>query len=359
MHFDLPKEQSSIIKVIGIGGGGSNAVTHMFNQGITGVNFVICNTDAQAMELSPVPNKIQLGPSLTEGRGAGSLPEVGKMATEESMDDIKEILNVNTKMVFITAGMGGGTGTGGAPVVAKLARELGILSVGIVTVPFQFEGKRRRSQAADGIQELKSYVDTILVISNNKLREIYGNLTLSEAFAEADNILTTAAKGIAEIITMPGYVNVDFEDVKTVMTDSGAAIMGSAQAEGEHRALRSVESALSSKLLNDSDIRGANHILLNISSGSEEVLMDEISQITDYVQDATGQGTDIIWGNCYDESLGEKLSVTVIATGFEGDQILRKSENAKPKAVILKLEDEEPKEDDPQKRDNSRAYRKC
>ncbi len=317
MYFDIPKEQSSIIKVIGVGGGGSNAVNHMFMQGIKDVNFVICNTDQQALEMSPVPNKIQLGPSLTKGRGAGSHPSVGQQAAMESMQEIKALLEKNTEMVFITAGMGGGTGTGGAPVVAKLAKEMGILTIGIVTVPFGFEGKRRRSQAHEGLETLKHFVDAILIVSNDKLREMFGNLAWNEAFAKADDILTTAAKGIAEIITVPGYVNVDFEDVKTVLRDSGLAIMGSGSAEGENRALEAVSVALESPLLNDNDIRGARNILLNISSGSKAVLMDEIASITDYVQEAAGNDCDIIWGNCTDETLGEKIMVTVIATGFE------------------------------------------
>ncbi len=317
MYFDIPKEQSSIIKVIGVGGGGSNAVNHMFMQGIKDVNFVICNTDQQALEMSPVPNKIQLGPSLTKGRGAGSHPSVGQQAAMESMQEIKALLEKNTEMVFITAGMGGGTGTGGAPVVAKLAKEMGILTIGIVTVPFGFEGKRRRTQAHEGLETLKHFVDAILIVSNDKLREMFGNLAWNEAFAKADDILTTAAKGIAEIITVPGYVNVDFEDVKTVLRDSGLAIMGSGSAEGENRALEAVSVALESPLLNDNDIRGARNILLNISSGSKAVLMDEIASITDYVQEAAGNDCDIIWGNCTDESLGEKIMVTVIATGFE------------------------------------------
>lgn len=337
MQFDLPKEKSSIIKVVGVGGGGSNAVNYMFNQGIKGVNFVVCNTDAQALELSPIPNKIQMGPSLTEGRGAGSKPDIGRLAMEESIEDIKELLDYNTRMVFITAGMGGGTGTGGAPVLAKVCKEMDILTVGIVTVPFAFEGGRRKVHANEGIEELRKNVDTLIVISNDKLREIFGNLKLSEAFSEADSVLTTAAKGIAEIITVPGYVNVDFEDVKTVMKNSGVAIMGSGTAEGQHRALRAVETALSSPLLNDDDISGAKHILLNISSGSEEVLMDEISQINDYIQDSAGNGTDIIWGNSTDETLGDKLSVTVIATGFETGKHDKKE---KPVKRIIPLEDE-------------------
>ncbi len=320
MYFDIPKEQSSIIKVIGVGGGGSNAVNHMFLQGIKDVNFVICNTDQQALEMSPVPNKIQLGPTLTKGRGAGSHPSVGQQATMESMQEIKAILEKNTEMVFITAGMGGGTGTGGAPVIAKLAKDMGILTIGIVTVPFGFEGKRRKSQAVDGLETLKHYVDAILVISNDKLRDMCGNLAWNEAFAHADDVLATAAKGIAEIITVPGYVNVDFEDVKTVLRGSGLAIMGSAKASGEDRALAAVKAALESPLLSDSDITGARSILLNITSGTMPVLMDEIAMITEFVQEAAGNDCDIIWGNCNDELLGDQIMVTVIATGFETEE---------------------------------------
>ena len=317
MIFDYPKDQASIIKVIGVGGGGCNAVNHMHKQGIKDVNFVICNTDQQALDISSVPNKIQLGPSLTKGRGAGSHPSVGQQATMESLQEIKSLLEKNTEMVFITAGMGGGTGTGGAPVIAKLAKEMGILTIGIVTLPFGFEGKRRKSQAHEGLETLKHFVDAIVVISNDKLREMFGNLVWQEAFAKADDILTYAAKGIAEIITVPGYVNVDFEDVKTVLRDSGLAIMGSGIAEGENRAQHAVENALSSPLLNDNDISGARSILINITSGNKPVLMDEIAEITDYVQEAAGNDCDIIWGNCNDENLGDKLMVTVIATGFE------------------------------------------
>ncbi|HNK97753.1 MAG TPA: cell division protein FtsZ [Chitinophagales bacterium] len=317
MYFDIPKEQASIIKVIGVGGGGSNAVNHMFLQGIKDVNFVICNTDQQALEMSPVPNKVQLGPSLTKGRGAGSHPTVGQQATMESLQEIKSILEKNTEMVFITAGMGGGTGTGGAPVIAKLAKDMGILTIGIVTVPFGFEGKRRKSQAFEGLETLKHYVDAILVISNDKLREMFGNLAWNEAFSQADDVLATAAKGIAEIITVPGYVNVDFEDVKTVLRGSGLAIMGSGKAAGQDRALEAVRVALESPLLNDNDIRGARSILLNITSGTTPVLMDEIAEITEFVQEAAGNDCDIIWGNCNDESLGESIMVTLIATGFE------------------------------------------
>jgi cell division protein FtsZ len=317
MQFEMLKEKSSIIKVIGVGGGGGNAVNHMYRQGITGVDFIICNTDAQALELSPIPNKVQLGASLTEGMGAGSIPEVGKNSAIENIDDIKQMLGTNTKMLFITAGMGGGTGTGASPIIAKAARELDILTVGIITTPFAFEGKRRKMQADAGMEELKKYVDSFLVISNDRLREIFGNLTLGSAFAQADNILTTAAKGIAEIITLPGYVNVDFKDVRTVMKDSGVSIMGSSACEGENRAKKAVEGALLSPLLKDNEIQGARYILLNISSGAKEVTMDEISIITDFIMDEAGLTTDLIWGNCIDENLGDKLSVTIIATGFQ------------------------------------------
>jgi cell division protein FtsZ len=332
MQFEMLKEKSSIIKVIGVGGGGGNAVNHMYRQGITGVDFIICNTDAQALELSPIPNKVQLGASLTEGMGAGSIPEVGKNSAIENIDDIKQMLGTNTKMLFITAGMGGGTGTGASPIIAKAAKELDILTVGIITTPFSFEGKRRKNQAEEGLEEFKKYVDSYLVISNDRLREIFGNLTLGSAFAQADNILTTAAKGIAEIITIPGYINVDFKDVRTVMSSSGVAIMGSSSAEGEHRALRAVEGALASPLLKDNEIEGARYILLNISSGTKEVTMDEVSIITDYIQSEAGLAADLIWGNCTDESLEDKLSVTIIATGFQ-----TKEERAIEKSQVRKV----------------------
>lgn len=321
INFDLPVNRSSIIKVIGIGGGGSNAVNHMFRLGIKDVNFVVCNTDAQALANSPVPVKIQLGASLTEGRGAGNKPEIGKQAAIESLDEIKEILSGNTRMAFITAGMGGGTGTGAAPVIAKTSKELGVLTVGIVTIPFKNEGPRRISQALDGIAEIEKYVDSLLVINNEKIREIYGDLRVSEAFSKADDVLAIAAKGIAEIITVPGFINVDFADVHTVMSDSGVAIMGSATAEGENRAVRAIQDALTSPLLNDNDIKGARNVLLNISSGTEEVTMDEIGQILDYVQERSGVNADLIWGNGIDTSLGKKISVTVIATGFATSSI--------------------------------------
>lgn len=317
IQFEMLKEQSSIIKVIGVGGGGGNAVNHMYKQGISGVDFIVCNTDAQALELSPIPNKVQLGISLTEGMGAGADPDVGENSAIESIEEIKRMLGTNTKMLFITAGMGGGTGTGASPVLAKAAKELGILTVAIVTTPFTFEGKRRRSQAEEGLSELRKYVDSYLVISNDRLREIFGNLTMTAAFAKADDILTTAAKGIAEIITIPGYVNVDFKDVRTVMNDSGVAIMGNAVAEGEDRALRAVEGALASPLLKDNEIEGARYILLNITSGTKEVTMDEVAIITDYIQEKAGLSADLIWGNCIDENFEDELSVTIIATGFQ------------------------------------------
>ena len=338
MLFDLPKEEKPIIKVIGVGGGGSNAVSHMFRQGIVGVDFAICNTDRQAMEMSDVPHHIQLGPELTAGRGAGSRPQIGKQACIESIDEIRRFLEDNTKMLFVTAGMGGGTGTGAAPIIAKAAKEMDILTVGIVTLPFTFEGRRRMRHALEGLEELKGNVDAIIVISNDKMREIHGNLGMSDAFGRADNILTTAAKGIAEIITIGGHVNVDFEDVNTVMRDSGVAIMGTAIFEGENRAQRAVAEALNSPLLEDNDIRGAKHILLNISSGVKEVTMDEIAEITEYVQEEAGYGTDLIWGHCFDEAMGEKLCVTIIATGFEQGRKEYSPEEQKKK-VVIPLED--------------------
>jgi cell division protein FtsZ len=335
MQFEMLKEKSSIIKVIGVGGGGGNAVNHMYRQGITGVDFIICNTDAQALELSPIPNKVQLGASLTEGMGAGSIPEVGKNSAIENIDDIKQMLGVNTKMLFITAGMGGGTGTGASPIIAKAAREMDILTVGIITTPFSFEGKRRKMQADAGMEELRKYVDSFLVISNDRLRQIFGNLTMSSAFGQADDILTTAAKGIAEIITLPGYINVDFKDVRTVMKDSGVCIMGSSSAEGEGRALKAVEGALASPLLKDNEIEGARYILLNISSGLKEVTMDEVSIITDYIQEEAGLAADLIWGNCVDENLEDKLSVTIIATGFQTQDERAKEQNNKKIVSML------------------------
>jgi cell division protein FtsZ len=319
IHFDLPKEKSSIIKVIGIGGGGSNAVNHMFNQRIEGVNFIICNTDAQAISNSPVPNKIQLGPHLTQGLGAGANPRIGEQATEESFEEIKKILEVNTKMAFITAGMGGGTGTGGAPIIARICKELGILTVGIVTTPFSYEGKKRMGQAEDGVNRLKEYVDTLLIISNDKLRQKYGDLKFKAAFEKADNVLATAAKCITDVINSTGQINVDFADVCTVMRNGGVAILGAATAEGENRAQKAIEEALTSPLLNDNDIRGAKWILINISSqeGEFEHTLDEMDTIQAYVQSQAGEDCDVILGVGYDETLDRKLGVTIIATGFE------------------------------------------
>lgn len=317
-EFDIPAHHKSIIKVIGVGGGGSNAVNHMYNQGIKGVEFVICNTDLQALQSSPVPSKLQIGTTLTEGLGAGANPEVGKDAALENKEEIRNLLSENTKMVFITAGMGGGTGTGAAPIIARVAKDLDILTVGIVTQPFKFEGKKKSFIADSGITELKENCDTVLVIVNDKLREIYGNLPVTKAFAEADNVLTTAAKGIAEIITVSGYVNVDFEDVKTVMKDSGAAVMGSATISGEQRALKAAEIAISSPLLNNTDILGAKKILLSITSGEEaELQMDELSEITDYIQERAGDEAEVIFGHGVDPNLGDAINVTVIATGFD------------------------------------------
>jgi len=321
INFELPVDRSSIIKVVGVGGGGGNAVNHMFRQGIKDVNFVICNTDAQALANSPVPVKVQLGESLTEGRGAGNKPEVGRQAAIESLENIADVIGGNTKMVFITAGMGGGTGTGAAPVIAKIARELGLLTVAIVTIPFRFEGEKRINQAVEGISEIEKYVDSLLVINNEKLREVCGNLKFSEAFNYADNILTTAAKGIAEIITVPGYINVDFADVETVLTKSGVALMGTGIAEGENRAVKAVQQALSSPLLNDNDIHGTENILLNITSGTNEITMDEIGEIADYVHSEVGSSPNIIWGTGIDESLGESIGITIIATGFGSNSI--------------------------------------
>jgi len=325
------------IKVIGVGGGGGNAVNYMHQQGIRDVDFVICNTDAQAMESSPVQVTVQLGASLTEGRGAGNKPEVGREAAVENIKDVMQALSENTKMVFITAGMGGGTGTGAAPVIAKACRDAGYLTVAIVTIPFRNEGRRRIKQAADGIAELEGYVDSLLVINNERIREMYGDFPISEAFSRADNVLATAAKGIAEIITVPGYINVDFADVETVMRKSGLAIMGTGVAEGEHRASKAIEEALNSPLLNNNNIRGARNILLNITSGSIEVTMDEIGEITDFVQNKAGFDADLIWGNGKEDSLGEKLSVTIIATGFNTGIIpeLNRESNQKTEKHLL------------------------
>jgi len=343
MTFDLPTDQNSIIKVIGVGGGGSNAVNHMFRQGIKGVDFIVCNTDQQALDISPVPTKIALGASLTKGRGAGSMPEVGRNAAIENIDEIKKLLGNDTQMVFITAGMGGGTGTGAAPVIAQAAQEMGILTVGIVTVPFSFEGKKRKAQAEAGMEEMKKYVDTLLVICNEKLREIYGNLKLGEAFGHADDILTTAAKGIADIITTTMHINTDFADISTVMKGSGVAIMGTAIASGEGRATKAVEQAMHSPLLNDNNIKGARYVLLNIMCGKEEITMDELGEVTDFIQDAAGQTAEIIKGYGIDETLGENVKVTIIATGFNnktdvGVELLSK----KPEKKMYILTADEP-----------------
>jgi len=339
MNFEIPQEETSIIKVIGVGGGGSNAVNYMFEQGIKDVSFVVCNTDAQALKKSPVTMRIQLGASLTEGRGAGNKPEQGRQAAIENLDDINEVLSKNTKMVFITAGMGGGTGTGAAPIIAKAAKELDILTVAIVTIPFKFEGQLRINQAIDGIAELKEHVDSLLVINNEKLREMYGDLKLSDAFSKADNVLTIAAKGIAEIITLDGYINVDFADVQTVMSNSGVAIMGAGSAEGENRAIKAIQDALNSPLLNNNDVKGAKNILLNITSGSNEISMDEVGQVTDYIQDSVENDSNIIWGTGHDETLDDIVNVTIIATGFGTSSIPELYTREKPAKVVNVLDD--------------------
>ena len=344
IHFDLPKEQSSIIKVIGVGGGGSNAVNHMFSQNIEGVNFIICNTDAQAIAQSKVPNKIQLGPHLTQGLGAGANPAIGRQATEESLEEIKRILEVNTKMAFITAGMGGGTGTGGAPILAKICKDLGILTVGIVTTPFAYEGKKRIAQAEEGVLLLKNHVDTLLVISNDKLRHQFGNLKMKEAFAKADNVLATAAKCITDVINSTGQINVDFADVCTVMSNGGVAILGSAVADGENRAQTAIENAINSPLLNDNDIRGAKWILININSaeGEHEFTMDEVEVIQNYLLSQAGEDTDVILGLGYDNNLGNQIGITLIATGFEHKDPFEKkpsiSEEKNDEKIVMTLE---------------------
>jgi len=349
IHFDLPKEKSSIIKVIGVGGGGSNAVNHMFSQMIEGVNFIICNTDAQAIAQSMVPNRIQLGPHLTQGLGAGANPEIGRQATEESLEEIRRILEVNTKMAFITAGMGGGTGTGGAPIISKICKDLGILTVGIVTTPFAYEGKKRIQQAEEGIKNLKQYVDTLLVISNDKLRHQFGNLKMRDAFAKADNVLATAAKCITDVITTTGQINVDFADVCTVMKNGGVAILGSATASGENRAQKAIEEALNSPLLNDNDIRGAKWILININSceGEHEFTMDEVEIIQNYLLSQAGENTDVILGLGYDNTLDNNLGITLIATGFEHKDPFTKKEikkkEPKEEKIVMVLGEEEKK----------------
>ncbi|MFL5809699.1 MAG: cell division protein FtsZ [Flavisolibacter sp.] len=351
IHFDLPKEKSSIIKVIGIGGGGSNAVNHMYSQNIEGVNFIICNTDAQAIAQSGVPNKVQLGPHLTQGLGAGANPEIGRQATEESLEEIKRILEVNTKMAFVTAGMGGGTGTGGAPIISKICKDLGILTVGIVTTPFAYEGKKRQLQAEEGIKNLKQYVDTLLVISNDKLRHQFGNLKMRDAFAKADNVLATAAKCITDVINSTGQINVDFADVCTVMKNGGVAILGNAACDGENRAQRAIEEALNSPLLNDNEIRGAKWILININSseGEHEFTMDEVEIIQNHLLSQAGENTDVILGLGYDNSLGSHIGITLIATGFQHKDPFTKREtpkqssNAEEKIVMVLGEQSNPK----------------
>jgi cell division protein FtsZ len=338
MNFDLPVERSSIIKVLGIGGGGNNAVNHMFEKGIRDVNFVICNTDHQALTKSTVPVKVQIGEALTEGRGAGSKPEIGRNAAIENIDDVMQALAGNTKMVFITTGMGGGTGTGAIPVIAKACREAGFLTIAVVTIPFRSEGKVRIKQAIEGVTELKDHVDSLLVINNEKLREIYGNQPVSTAFAKADDVLTTAVKGIAEIITVTGYINVDFADVETVMKNSGVAVMGMGTASGENRAITAIENALQSPLLNSNDITGAKSILINISSGTgdDELTMDELGEITDYIYEVASDDALIIRGLSKDNTLTKEISVTVIATGFESNSIFQPyKSNTKKERVML------------------------
>ena len=337
--FDLPKNQSNVIKVIGVGGGGSNAINHMFQQGIKGVDFVICNTDAQALQSSGVPNKIQLGVNLTEGLGAGANPDVGEQAAVESLEDIRRMLDTNTKMIFITAGMGGGTGTGAAPIIAKMAKELDILTVGIVTMPFQFEGKMRNEQAQRGVENLREHVDSLVVINNNKLREVYGNLGFKAGFSKADEVLSTASRGIAEVITHHYTQNIDLRDAKTVLSNSGTAIMGSATASGQTRAQEAIMKALDSPLLNDNKITGAKNVLLLIVSGSQEITIDEIGEINDHIQNEAGHGANIIMGVGEDESLQESIAVTIIATGFDIDQ-QNEISNTETKKVIHALEEE-------------------
>ena len=339
INFDLPKNRSNVIKAIGVGGGGSNAINHMFKQGIKGVDFVICNTDAQALNNSGVPNKIQLGVNLTEGLGAGANPDIGKQAALESCEDIIQMLQTNTKMVFITAGMGGGTGTGAAPIIAKMARELNILTVGIVTTPFEFEGKIRNEQAQIGLENLREHVDSLIIINNNKLRDVYGNLGFKAGFSKADEVLSTASKGIAEVITHHYTQNIDLKDAKTVLSNSGTAIMGAYKSSGENRAKEAISKALESPLLNDNKIFGAKNVLLLIVSGTNEITIDEIGEINDYIQDEAGNGANIIMGVGEDNELNDSISVTVIATGFDSDQQNQIS-NTEPQKIIHKLEEE-------------------
>ena len=345
IHFDLPKNQSNVIKVIGVGGGGSNAINHMFKQGINGVDFVICNTDSQALNNSGVPNKIQLGVNLTEGLGAGANPEIGEKAAIESLEDIRTMLTTNTKMVFITAGMGGGTGTGAAPIIAKMAMDMDILTVGIVTMPFQFEGKIRINQAHKGIEKFRKTVDSLVIINNNKLREVYGNLGFKAGFSKADEVLSTAARGIAEVITHHYTQNIDLRDAKTVLSSSGTAIMGASTAFGENRAKKAITNALDSPLLNDNKITGAKNVLLLIVSGSKEITIDEIGEINDHIQAEAGHGANIIMGVGEDQAHGEAISVTIIATGFDAHQ-QNEITNVEPSKVVHALEDEQTMEHD-------------
>ena len=340
ISFEMPKTQSNTIKVIGVGGGGSNAVNHMYTQEIKGVDFVICNTDAQALENSPVPNKIQLGANLTSGLGAGANPEVGAQAAKESMQEIQQMLNTQTKMVFITAGMGGGTGTGAAPIIAKIAKDMDILTVGIVTMPFAFEGRRRSKQAQLGIDQLRQNVDSLIVINNNKLREVYGNLGFKAGFSKADEVLSTASRGIAEVITHHYKQNIDLHDAKTVLSNSGTAIMGSAKEEGQTRAKTAIVKALDSPLLNDNKITGAKNVLLLIVSGTNEVTLDEIGEINDYIQDEAGYDANIIMGIGEDKELGDAIAVTIVATGFAADQQSTIT-NTEVKKIVHTLEDEQ------------------
>ena len=341
IDFDLPVSGEKIIKVIGVGGGGGNAVNHMYRQGIKDVDFAVCNTDAQALMNSPVPYKVQLGSALTEGRGAGNKPDVGRESALENIKDIEKLLGGNTKMVFITAGMGGGTGTGAAPVIAQAARDRKILTIGIVSIPFRNEGRLRIQQAIEGIREIENHVDSLLIINNERIREIYGDFPISKAFSKADDVLAIAAKGIAEIITCPGFINVDFEDVRTVMQSSGVAIMGSFTASGENRARKAVEGAVNSPLLNNNDIRGAKNILVNITSGeTNEVTMDEMNLVNEYVQEMAGNTADLIYGVAVDPEMGEEISVTVIATGFKTSSIPEMNGGVQPQREKVPLLDD-------------------
>ncbi|MBT5529820.1 MAG: cell division protein FtsZ, partial [Cytophagia bacterium] len=349
LNFDIPKQESSIIKVIGVGGGGGNAVNFMYNEGIQGVEFIVCNTDNQALEKSPVENKIQIGSGITGGRGVGGNPEVGEKAAIEDMDKIKNAIGSKTKMLFITAGMGGGTGTGAAPVIAKHASEMGILTVGIITYPFEFEGPKRKTIAESGMELMKTYVDALITIRNDRLLEMFNGLGIGKAFSHADDVLATAAKGIAEIITIPGEMNVDFEDVKNIMKKSGTAIMGNGVAEGEDRAEKAIQQALDSPLLKDKDIKGAKHILLNMTYGSEEVKIDELTKITSYIRTEVGSDVDMKFGHCFNANMGEELSITIIATSLEGEQVVEEviqeveeaeEENQEQEKIIHDLNEE-------------------